>query len=156
MVTTGELSITARFEGGYFFVISSLMVLISREVVLKWLGIQNANMIALIANLRWIVIFLLFFSCISFIYKLAPSVHKKWKLINPGSILATGLMLITSERGSSRSESLSFLNFCCFSANSDNDCLIEASCSPILGLSPNESLSTKIFGQDSLCNFAEC
>ena len=65
-------------------------------MVLKWLGIQNANLLALIANLRWIVIFLLFFSCISFIYKLAPSVHKKWKLINPGSILATGLMLITS------------------------------------------------------------
>ncbi|NDB53839.1 MAG: YihY/virulence factor BrkB family protein, partial [Chitinophagaceae bacterium] len=80
----------------YFFVISSLLALIAREVVLKWLGIQNANLLALIANLRWIVIFLLFFSCISFIYKLAPSVHKKWKLINPGSILATGLMLITS------------------------------------------------------------
>jgi membrane protein len=80
----------------YFFVISSLLALIAREVVLKWLGIQNANVLALIANLRWVVIFLLFFSCISFIYKLAPSVHKKWKLINPGSILATGLMLITS------------------------------------------------------------
>ena len=65
-------------------------------------------------------------------------------------------MLITSERGSRRSESLSFLNFYYFSANSDNDSPIDASCSPILGLSPNESLSTKILGQDSLCNFAEC
>lgn len=80
----------------YFFVISSLMMLIAREVVLKWLGIENLFLLDLIANLRWIVIFLLFFACISFIYKLAPSVHEKWKLINPGSILATGLMLITS------------------------------------------------------------
>lgn len=80
----------------YFFVITSLVMLIAREVVLKWLGIQNTTLLSLIANLRWAVIFLLFFACISFIYRLAPSVHKKWKLINPGSILATGLMLITS------------------------------------------------------------
>lgn len=80
----------------YFFVISSLLMLIAREVVLKWFGIQNSFLIELIGNLRWIVIFLLFFACISFIYKLAPSVHEKWKLINPGSILATLLMLITS------------------------------------------------------------
>jgi membrane protein len=80
----------------YFFVITSLVMLIAREVVLKWLGIQNTTLLSLIANVRWVVIFLLFFACISFIYRLAPSVHKKWKLINPGSILATGLMLITS------------------------------------------------------------
>ena len=80
----------------YIFVISSLMMLIAREVVLKWLGIQNTTLIDLISNLRWAVIFFLFFSCISFIYRLAPSVHEKWKLVNPGSILATGLMLITS------------------------------------------------------------
>ena len=48
----------------------------------------------LIDNLRWTVIVLLYFFCISFIYKHAPSVHKKWNLINPGSILATGLMLL--------------------------------------------------------------
>jgi membrane protein len=45
-------------------------------------------------NLRWFVIVLLFFFCISFIYRHAPSVQKKWKLINPGSILATFLMLL--------------------------------------------------------------
>jgi membrane protein len=45
-------------------------------------------------NLRWFVIILLFFFCISFIYRHAPSVQKKWRLINPGSILATFLMLL--------------------------------------------------------------
>jgi membrane protein len=75
---------------------ASLVALIAREVVLEWLGIENATIRALLSNLRWGVIFLLFFGCISSIYKLAPSVHKKWKLINPGSIVATSLMLITS------------------------------------------------------------
>ena len=80
----------------YVFVMASLVALIAREVVLEWLGIENASLRALLSNLRWSVIFLLFFGCISSIYKLAPSVHKKWKLINPGSIVATSLMLITS------------------------------------------------------------
>jgi membrane protein len=75
---------------------ASLVALIAREVVLEWLGIENASLRALLSNLRWSVIFLLFFGCISSIYRLAPSVHKKWKLINPGSIVATSLMLITS------------------------------------------------------------
>src|SRR6187200_292766 len=30
----------------------------------------------------------------SFIYRYAPAVHKKWKLINPGSILATFMMIV--------------------------------------------------------------
>jgi membrane protein len=80
----------------YLFVMASLVALIARDVVLEWLGIENASLRTLLSNLRWAVIFLLFFSCISFIYRLAPSVHKKWKLINPGSIVATSLMLITS------------------------------------------------------------
>ena len=80
----------------YVFVMASLVALIAREVVLEWLGIENASLRTLLSNLRWSVIFLLFFGCISSIYKLAPSVNKKWKLINPGSIVATSLMLITS------------------------------------------------------------
>lgn len=80
----------------YLFVFASLIALIAREVVLKWLGIQNEKVISLIANLRWGVIILLFFACISFIYKHAPSVHKKWKLLNPGSVVATFLMVLTS------------------------------------------------------------
>ncbi|MFM7671772.1 MAG: YihY/virulence factor BrkB family protein [Bacteroidota bacterium] len=78
----------------YLFVIGSVLLLIAREAVLRWLGITTPEIIKLIDNLRWIVIVLLYFFCISFIYKHAPSVQKKWKLINPGSILATGLMLL--------------------------------------------------------------
>lgn len=80
----------------YLFVFASLIALIAREVVLKWLGIQNETIILLITNFRWVVIILLFFACISIIYRQAPSVHKKWKLINPGSVVATILMVLTS------------------------------------------------------------
>jgi membrane protein len=47
-----------------------------------------------ILNARWVVIVFLFFASISYIYRHAPAVHKKWKLINPGSILATFLMIL--------------------------------------------------------------
>lgn len=78
----------------YLFVFASVLLLVARGVVLKWLGIRNEFLLALINNLRIAVVVILFFACISFIYRHAPSVHKKWKLINPGSILATFLMLL--------------------------------------------------------------
>ena len=78
----------------YLIVFISLAALIAREVVLQGLGIEAPQVIAIIMNLRWFVIVLLFFFCISFIYRHAPSVQKKWRLINPGSILATLLMLL--------------------------------------------------------------
>jgi membrane protein len=78
----------------YLFVFVSILLLVARGAVLEWLGLTNKTAIFIINNLRWIVIILLFFACISFIYRHAPSVHKKWRLINPGSILATFLMLL--------------------------------------------------------------
>jgi membrane protein len=62
--------------------------------VLKFIGIHKASIRTIIVNARWVVVVILFFACISYIYRHAPAVHKKWKLINPGSILATVLMLL--------------------------------------------------------------
>lgn len=73
---------------------AGLLALIMQGAVLRWLGVKNALTISIIHNLRWVVIVLLFFLSISFIYRYAPSVHKRWKLINPGSILATFLMIV--------------------------------------------------------------
>ena len=78
----------------FLIMVISIVVLISRETVLTWLGIEDPTVRAIILNLRWIVIILLFFFTISFIYRYAPAVHKKWKLINPGSILATFMMIV--------------------------------------------------------------
>lgn len=78
----------------FFLVVLSVLLLIAREAVLTWLGIENKTLIDVINNLRWLIIILLFFASISYIYRHAPAVHKKWRLINPGSILATFLMIL--------------------------------------------------------------
>jgi membrane protein len=78
----------------FLFIFVSLLLLIMQGAFLKWIGIQNATVRTFIRNVRWIMIVLLFLSSVSFIYRYAPFVQKKWKLINPGSILATTLMLL--------------------------------------------------------------
>jgi membrane protein len=71
-----------------------LSVLIMQGAVLKWMGVKKASLISVINDLRWLLIILLFFFSVSFIYRYAPAVHKKWKLLSPGSILATFLMIV--------------------------------------------------------------
>ena len=78
----------------FVMILASILLLIAREASLTWLGIENQLVIDLITNLRWLIILLLFFICISYIYRHAPAVHKKWRLVNPGSILATVLMVL--------------------------------------------------------------
>lgn len=72
----------------------SITTLVMQGKVLRLLGVKNQVLISIIHNLRWVVILLLFFFAISLIYRYAPAVHKRWKLINPGSILATFLMIV--------------------------------------------------------------
>ena len=78
----------------FVIVFISILLLIGRGAVLQWLGIESKLARNIIINARWAIIVLLFFACISYIYRHAPAVHKKWRLINPGSILATFLMLL--------------------------------------------------------------
>ena len=77
----------------FLIILLSIIALVLRGAVLTWLGIEDPTIRTIILNVRWIVMILLFFLTISFIYRHAPAVHKKWKLINPGSILATFLMI---------------------------------------------------------------
>lgn len=73
---------------------TAILLLAMQGEVLKWIGIENPNIRALINFARLLIVVLLFFYSISFIYRHAPAIHKKWKLINPGSILATFMMLV--------------------------------------------------------------
>lgn len=73
---------------------ATIITLIMQGAILRWLGITNKTLIWLIVNFKWVVIVLLFFFSISFIYRYAPAVHKRWKFISPGSILATFLMIV--------------------------------------------------------------
>jgi len=77
----------------FLILLLSIVALVTRGAVLTWLGIEDPIIRAIIFNVRWIVILMLFFFIISFIYRHAPAVHKKWKFINPGSILATFMMI---------------------------------------------------------------
>jgi membrane protein len=78
----------------FVLVLASILLLVGQGAVLKVLGIKKHEVRSLIVNIRWIVIIFLFFASISYIFRHAPAVHKKWRLINPGSILATVLMLL--------------------------------------------------------------
>lgn len=47
-------------------------------------------------GVRWGIIICLLFYGIAFIYKFAPNIKKRWKIVSPGSLLATALTLVTT------------------------------------------------------------
>lgn len=77
-------------------VLGCLILLITQGAVLKWMGVKNAGWREAITYLRWAFIVSLIFYSIAFIYKYAPAVQKRWRLVSPGSILATFLCILAS------------------------------------------------------------
>lgn len=47
-------------------------------------------------GVRWVIIFAFLFYGIAFVYKFAPSVQKRWRLLSPGSIFATVFILLAT------------------------------------------------------------
>lgn len=45
---------------------------------------------------RWVVVVLIFFVTVSILYRYGPSHKQRWKFLNPGSIMATALAVLTS------------------------------------------------------------
>ena len=77
-------------------VLGCLILLITQGAVLKLFGLRSEFWLDVISYVRWLVIITLVFYSIAFIYKYAPAVKKKWKLISPGSIFATFLCIMAS------------------------------------------------------------
>ena len=81
-------------------VIGTVLISIGQGELFKnlmgWLHIKNSSTRGLIQNLRWIVIIVLFLYSIAFIYKYAPSVPERWRLLSPGAIFATFLIVLTT------------------------------------------------------------
>ena len=79
--------------------IGTILLLIGQGIffdhLMRWLKIKGSDVLW-ISTLRWILTIGLFFYSISFIYKYAPSVKKRWPTITPGSVLATFLMIATT------------------------------------------------------------
>jgi membrane protein len=74
-------------------VLGCLILLITQGAVLKWFGVTSNFWKDFIFYVRWIFIIGLVFYSIAFIYKYAPAVQKRWKLVSPGTILAAFLSL---------------------------------------------------------------
>lgn len=79
--------------------IGTILLIIGQGIlfdhIMKWLKIKGSDVVW-IAALRWVITITLFFYSISFIYKYAPSVKRRWPIITPGSVLATFLMIATT------------------------------------------------------------
>lgn len=80
----------------YFLVFVCILLLIAQSAVLKLIGIRGATLRDIIHNARWVLIVLLTYYIISFIYRHGPAVSKKWRLLTPGAIFATTLMIIST------------------------------------------------------------
>jgi membrane protein len=80
-----------------FVILMAIVLLIIGNVVLSLLQeyhivTDNLSFYA-ISFLQYIVVFLVFFTAISFIYYLAPSVSKRWRFFSVGSLLAAVLCI---------------------------------------------------------------
>lgn len=84
--------------------IATILLLIGQGLLfdhlMKWLKLKGSD-VTLVSIVRWIFTFSLFFYSISFIYKYAPSVKKRWPTVSPGSVVATFLMIATTSAFSS-------------------------------------------------------
>jgi membrane protein len=76
--------------------LACLLLLIMQGNLLQWLGVKNVRVLKSILVLRWVLIVNLIFYIIAFIYKYAPAVKWRWKLVSPGSILATTLSIVAT------------------------------------------------------------
>lgn len=80
----------------FLLLVGCLLLLITQGAVLEWLGIESYLLREIIGYVRWLFIIGLIYYSIAFIYKYAPAVQKRWKLISPGTILATFLSILAT------------------------------------------------------------
>ncbi len=83
-----------------FMVIVSAVLLITQGKISQrlflLLEISDPTTIWLIESARWIVIVCLLLYTVAFIYKYAPAITERWKLMSPGCILATVLIIVVT------------------------------------------------------------
>ncbi|TXT31625.1 MAG: hypothetical protein FD136_1460 [Chitinophagaceae bacterium] len=81
-------------------ILSTTLVLLGQEqlssIIRKLFHLRKRTILPWLNGVRWLIIVGLFFYGIAFIYRYAPSVKERWKLVSPGSLLATLLTLATT------------------------------------------------------------
>lgn len=80
--------------------IIAIAIMVAGESVITYLQSHIASKshfwIYLLILSRWVIIVAIFFVTISILYRYGPSHKLKWPFLSPGSILATGLAILTS------------------------------------------------------------
>lgn len=66
------------------------------NAIMNALKVKNESTKSLIQSLRWVIVVALFLYAIAFIYKFAPTIEKRGKLLSTGAIFATCLMILTT------------------------------------------------------------
>lgn len=79
----------------FALVLGYFILLISQGALLK-MFVPNKGWREVIYYSRWVVIIAVIFFAIGFIFKYAPSVEKRWKLVSPGTIITTFLSIIST------------------------------------------------------------
>jgi membrane protein len=77
-------------------IFACLVLLSLQGIVLKWMGISSEFVRTVIKVLRWLFLVTLIFYAYGFIYKYAPAIKKRWRIVSPGSILATFLSILAT------------------------------------------------------------
>ena len=80
----------------YSLLLVCLFLLFMQSNVLRWVGVKNVLLRDVIVYGKWIFIVALIFYSFAFIYKYAPSMQKKWRLVSPGALIATSLSIIAT------------------------------------------------------------
>ncbi|WP_374949184.1 YihY/virulence factor BrkB family protein [Mucilaginibacter sp.] len=83
-----------------FTLLIAIIIMIAGQSVIGFikskLDSESHFWLYLISLSQWLVILIIFFITIAILYRYGPSNKRKWKLINPGSVLATFLAICTS------------------------------------------------------------
>lgn len=83
-----------------FALIVAIAVMIAGQTVITYLQSHVASQshfwLYLLTLSRWVIIVVIFFITIALLYRYGPSHKLKWGYINPGSVLATALAVLSS------------------------------------------------------------
>lgn len=76
-------------------VIGASLLIVLGERIQAWLGLGGV-MLAVFAVLRWLVIVALLLAALAIIYRYGPNVKHRFAFVTPGSVFASGLLILAS------------------------------------------------------------
>ncbi len=88
--------VALKLTGLNFTLIISYIFLLIFQGNLLDLLVESETWKSIISYSRWLFIIALVFFSIAFLFRYAPSIHKRWNLFSPGAVLSTTLSLTSS------------------------------------------------------------